>query len=85
MESVDAPQLRLTSRPIEVRVTLGVAPWLTVAAVATPLLPAAAFVVQYAHAVAAVPAMTVATMTGASRWPAVRRATPRSEATTGSP
>jgi hypothetical protein len=67
LESVDAPQLRLVSRPIEVRVTLGVAPWLTVAAVAAPVLPAAAFVVQYAQAVAAVPAITIATTTGASR------------------
>jgi hypothetical protein len=51
---------------------------LTVAAVAAPVLPAAAFVVQAAHAVAAAPAMTVATTTGASRWVAAGRERPRS-------
>ena len=52
-ESVAAPQLTETSRPIAVTFTLGVAPWLTVAAVAPPLLPAEAGVVHDAHAIAA--------------------------------
>src|SRR2546429_4280551 len=68
-----------------VSVTLGVAPWLTVAAFAVPLLPVAVFVVQAAHAIAAVPTMTVATTTGAIRWAVTRRARRASPTTTGLP
>ena len=66
-ESVAAPQLTETSRPIAVTFTLGVAPWLTVAAAAPPLLPAEAGVVQEADAIAASAATATAAAPAESR------------------
>jgi hypothetical protein len=46
-ESVEAPQLTETSRPMVLdAVTLGVAPWWTLAAAASPELPAVALALR---------------------------------------
>jgi hypothetical protein len=67
LESVAAPQLTATSRPIAVTLTLGVAPWLTVAAAAPPSLPAEAGVVHEAHAIAVIAATATAATPADSR------------------